>query len=79
LRKSSRKYFAEWQKNAKINIVPSKFLDENEGKFISTWNSGTDYFCCMIKLKVQYHPPRPEGSPGHSAWLPIEKNPLRRT
>jgi hypothetical protein len=33
----------------------------------------------MIKEKVQYHPPRPEGSPGHSAWLPIEKNPLRRT
>jgi len=37
------KIYAEWQNNARLNKVPSKFspsLGERDGKFISTWNFG---------------------------------------
>ena len=37
------KKYADWQNDAKLNKVPSKFspsLGENDGKFISTWNFG---------------------------------------
>jgi hypothetical protein len=40
------KIYAEWQNNAKLNKIPSKFspsLGENDGKFISTWNFGNKY------------------------------------
>jgi hypothetical protein len=45
--------------NAKLNKAPSKFspsLGENDGKFISTWNSGIYKFTSfLLKIAVSIH------------------------
>jgi len=50
------KIFAEWQKNAKLSKVPSRFspsLGENDGKFISTWNLGYSVFGVKQRLEIR--------------------------